>query len=113
NARHLCYDQEPDAHRGQTTYFTSTTAGPTGNTACPAGRRWDFNADGTESRRYTAALNRCFWEPAGCSRGGDTDTSGWHTSGAVPACGTFGLWATNCAQRGLTSCSFNPLAVRH
>ena len=107
-ARHICCDQNASVHAGQTAWFDFNDDRD-GNQLCPAGRRWDYDCNGTETRRWTATLNQCFWEPAGCSRGGDPDTSGWFTSGGAPACGFAApiLWASNCHSQGATSCSLD------
>jgi cysteine-rich repeat protein len=106
-ARHICCDQNASVHAGQTAWF-SFSDDTNGNEACPAGRRWDYDCNGGQTRRYTDTLSQCFWEPAGCSRGGDTDTSGWFTTGAAPGCGAPPLsWVSNCHRQGATSCGFD------
>lgn len=108
-----CCDRDPNMHRGQTSYF-SFSQDPIGNEHCPAGLRWDYNCNGTESRRYTDTVWSCFWEPAGCSRGGSPATSGWFSStSSVPGCGSPPLlWASRRRQNGLTSCSWESLEIR-
>ncbi|HJL15940.1 MAG TPA: MopE-related protein [Sandaracinaceae bacterium LLY-WYZ-13_1] len=106
-ARHACCDYDANVHAGQSTYFTFVDD-VNGNEACPGGRRWDYNCNGTESRQYTRTVHSCFWEPAGCSRGGDPDSSGWYTTGSAPPCGAVATpWVSNCHITGATSCSWD------
>ena len=88
-----CYDSNASAKPGQTSYFTSARGDGS----------YDYNCDGTESKRYTTQEGyscSCDWL-VWCTCSGSTD--GW--SGGVPTCGVSGTWVSNCSDDWF-SCSY-------
>ena len=89
-----CYDSNASAHPGQTTYFTSARGDGS----------YDYNCDGTESKRYTAQEGyscSCDWLVwCTCSGSGD----GWN--GGIAGCGVSGTWVSNCSDDWF-SCSYS------
>ncbi len=81
-----CDDLDAAAHPGQTAFFNLPTKG-TGT--------YDYSCDKLEEREYPSAV-ACVISGMTCV--GD----GW--AGAVPACGTVGVWSKCNKQGGMSSC---------
>jgi hypothetical protein len=76
-----CDDRNPDAYDGQTAYLTAPRADGT----------YDYNCDGTDTRRY--ARGRCVVSGASCA----ISTPGFSTD---VACGRSGAYITACGRSG-------------
>ncbi len=89
-----CYDSNASAHPGQTSYFTSARGDGS----------YDYNCDGTETKRYTAQEGyscSCDWVVwCTCSGSG----AGWN--GGIPTCGVSGTWISNCSDDWF-SCTYS------
>jgi hypothetical protein len=82
-----CDDADPNAHPGQTAFFSVTTKGK-GN--------FDYNCDKIEEKEAK--------DPESCVRvGSDCQGHGWQGT-AIPGCGVQGVFIT-CKPSGMTSCS--------
>lgn len=66
-----CYDANPDAHPGQTTFFTTNRGDGS----------FDYDCDATPTQQWTQTTS-CDW--------GMCDGEGW--SDGIPACGATGNW---------------------
>jgi cysteine-rich repeat protein len=77
-----CHDRNPSVRPGQTNWFLASYTTPSG------ARSWDYDCDGTQTRRFnqtgacTKSGSDCIYRP------------GW--VGAVPACGSGDFWVTGC-----------------
>lgn len=80
-----CADGDSRAFPTQTMYFSTPIAG------APAGRRYDFDCDGSESRQYSGAGSCVSMGAGSCVR-----TTGW-TDGTDPACGVSESFVTGCS----------------
>jgi cysteine-rich repeat protein len=73
-----CRDDLVDVHEGQTSWFSSYFCLPRALCSLRSGQSYDYNCDGTETRRWTRT-NRTSCSSLDCN-------SGW-TGGTVPDCG--------------------------
>jgi hypothetical protein len=90
-----CYDSNTNANPGASAYYSADRGDGS----------YDYNCDGTESKRYTDNYS-CTGAVYVCV----DYTNGWSSS-SDPACGSSGNWRTGCSA-SLTSCSYSSTAAR-